>query len=235
MIRRRLIRQAANAISFSTLILGVTSIVLSIEGHLMWAGALILLAVLTDAMDGTVARATQSGSEFGLQLDSLADATCFGAGSFAFAYQYLRLNELSSAESLLLLLPVPIAGVFRLARFNVMAVKTGQELSTMGLTAPLGAGILVLAGLSGLHYEAGLFLPAMAILLPLTVAVLMASRIEFPSLWLVTRRKKTTVVVLGLGTLLSIQLSPQLVSLTVMMSYLGYGVARAGFGLTNRG
>jgi len=235
MIKTRLIRQAANAVSFTTLILGVASIVLAIEGHLMWAGALILIGVLTDAMDGAIARATHSTSDLGLQLDSLADATCFGVGSFAFAYQYLRLNQLAGVESLLLVLPVPLAGVYRLARFNVMQIKTGHELATVGLTIPMGALILVLAGLSGLHYHEGLILPGSALLLPLVVAVLMASRIEFPSLYLVTRRKKAAVLVLGVGTLLSIQLSPQIVSLTVMLSYLGYSVARAGFGLTNRG
>jgi hypothetical protein len=50
----------------------------------------------------------------------------------------------------------------------------------------------------------------------------------------VLRRKKTTTVVLGLGTLLSISFSPQLISLTVVLSYVGFGVARAGWGLTNR-
>jgi CDP-diacylglycerol---serine O-phosphatidyltransferase len=231
-MKDRLLRQSANVVSFSTLILGVTSIVLSIEGHLIWAGVLILIGVLTDAVDGPIARATRSTSEFGRQLDSLVDNTCFGVGSCAFVYQYLRLHELSSAHSLLLVLPVPMAGVFRLARFNMQPVKTGREGSTMGLTIPLGAAVLVLAGLSGLHHE--VVPPGPMLFLPLAVALLMASRIEFPSLWSVTRRKKTAALLIGGFTLLSIRLSPQLGSLTVMLSYLGYGVARAGYLIANR-
>jgi CDP-diacylglycerol--serine O-phosphatidyltransferase len=231
-MKDRLLRQSAHVVSFSTLILGITSIVLSIEGHLVWAGVLILIGVLTDAADGPIARATRSTSEFGLQLDSLVDATCFGVGSCTFAYQYLRLNELSSAHSLLLVLPVPMAAVFRLARFNMLPAKSGREGTTTGLTVPMGATVLVLAGLSGLHHQ--LVPPVPALFLPLAVALLMVSRIEFPSLWSVTRRKKTTALLLGGFTVLSIRLSPQFVSLTVMVSYLGYGLARAGYGLANR-
>ena len=46
--------------------------------NLMLSGWLILLALIFDALDGHVARLTNSASEFGAQLDSLADLVTFG-------------------------------------------------------------------------------------------------------------------------------------------------------------
>lgn len=217
-----------------TLVSGMVSMALVLEGHLLWAGALILVGVLADMVDGKIARATQTSSQFGVQLDSLADIVCFGVAPALFTYQILRLYQLSSLASLVAVLPVSVAGVFRLARFNLQPVKTGKEEYTLGLPVTLAGAILALAGLSDLHYSARLFPVWTTVLLPLTLAVLMISRVRFHSFNSVLRRKKTTTVVLGLGTLLSISFSPQLISLTVVLSYVGFGVARAGWGLTNR-
>src|SRR5262249_38030006 len=53
------------------------------------AGALILAAMIFDALDGYAARLTRSASEFGGQLDSLCDAISFG---LAPAFLLLRLR-----------------------------------------------------------------------------------------------------------------------------------------------
>ncbi len=222
--------------TFMTLIAGMASIVLALEGDLAWAGSAILIGVLTDMLDGKIARATKTGSDFGVQLDSLADTVCFGVAASIFMYQYLRLQELSSLVSTLLVLPIPLAGVYRLARFNLLPVKTGEENDTMGLPITSAGGILALTALSGLHYgpKSVPFNFPFSAIMPLFLAVLMASRVRFPTFGSITRRKKTTAVVLGLGTVLSITFTPQLISLTVLLSYVGFGVARAGYGLATR-
>ena len=46
--------------------------------NLMLSGALILLAMLFDAVDGQIARITRATSDFGAQLDSLCDLVSFG-------------------------------------------------------------------------------------------------------------------------------------------------------------
>src|ERR1051325_7402244 len=46
--------------------------------NLMLCGALILLAMLFDAVDGQIARITRGVSDFGAQLDSLCDLVSFG-------------------------------------------------------------------------------------------------------------------------------------------------------------
>lgn len=231
---RKLLPLLPNLFTYGTLLAGMAAIILAMEDQLIWAGILIVIGVITDVLDGKIARATKTSSAFGLQLDSLADTVCFGVGSTTFAYQYFRLNQIPSLLSLLVVLPVPLAGVFRLARFNLLPMKTGREDYIMGLPITSAGGILALAGLSGLKHEAGLFVLPIVILLPLLLGVLMVSQIRFPTLGAVTRRRKTTVAVLGVGTVLSFTFSPQLVSLTMMLSYVGFGVVRAGYGLAHR-
>src|SRR6202789_2919279 len=46
--------------------------------HLDWAAIAICLAIPFDALDGRIARMTNTTSEFGKELDSLADAITFG-------------------------------------------------------------------------------------------------------------------------------------------------------------
>lgn len=224
------------SLTFCTLFCGMVAVILAMEGQLGWAGTVVLIGVFTDTMDGKIARATKTSSDLGLQLDSLADMVCFGLAAPAYLYQYLRSVGLSDLVSLLIVSPFPLAGAYRLARFNLLPAKSGQENFTEGLAITSAGGILALAGLSGLHYRPPLlpvFMPILASL-PLLLAILMASRIPFYTFGSITRRRKTTVAVLGLGTLLSIPFSPQLVTLAVMLGYVGAGLARAGYGLTDR-
>jgi CDP-diacylglycerol--serine O-phosphatidyltransferase len=46
--------------------------------HLDWAAIAILFAIPFDALDGRIARMTNTCSDFGKELDSLADAITFG-------------------------------------------------------------------------------------------------------------------------------------------------------------
>src|SRR6202451_2756783 len=46
--------------------------------HLDWAAIAIIFAIPFDTLDGRIARMTNTASEFGKELDSLADAITFG-------------------------------------------------------------------------------------------------------------------------------------------------------------
>ena len=113
----------------------------------IWMASLFIgLAAIVDFLDGFVARLFKATSEFGKQLDSLADVVSFGVAPAMIIYQFLRLSyaqEDGGVEiSLFWLVPVfvlPCAAAWRLARFNLDA---SQSFSFKGLPVP-AVGLLV--------------------------------------------------------------------------------------------
>ena len=80
------------------------------------------IAVLFDGLDGRIARMTKTTSEFGVELDSIADVVTFGVAPAVLAYTWgygstPGLEKYSWAASFFFL----ICGALRLARFNVLA------------------------------------------------------------------------------------------------------------------
>jgi CDP-diacylglycerol--serine O-phosphatidyltransferase len=233
-MKMRILASVPNIFTFGTSIAGMASIVLSIDGYLTWAAILILVGLITDSLDGFIARVTRTGSDFGVQLDSLADTVCFGVASTVFLYQYMSFYDVPSFARWLITLPIPIAGIFRLARFNQQPVKTGEEKNTKGLTITAAGVIVALAGLTALHYDLDPVPLSVMVGISLFLAFLMASHIRFPTFGYIVKKRRITAFVLALGTVLAMRFSPQIVSFSLMLSYVGFGVARAGIGLAQR-
>ncbi|NIA21149.1 MAG: CDP-diacylglycerol--serine O-phosphatidyltransferase [Anaerolineaceae bacterium] len=116
------------------------------------AGYLIFLAMVFDALDGRVARFARATSDFGGQLDSLADAVSFGAAPALLAYRIVADNlALDSVHRLTMVLAAAYVGctLLRLARFNVENVQDEEShMAFRGLPSPAAAGTL--AGLVAL-------------------------------------------------------------------------------------
>jgi CDP-diacylglycerol---serine O-phosphatidyltransferase len=105
-----------NGLTLFNLFCGIYAIILAIRGDLASAPTFIVLGGIADVLDGRVARATQTGSRFGEELDSLVDAISFG---FAPALiMYLGMPKGGAWEWLLVFIFTSCA-VMRLARFNV--------------------------------------------------------------------------------------------------------------------
>src|SRR5262245_47411018 len=86
------------------------------------AAQAIGIAVLLDSLDGNIARMTKTTSEFGVELDSIADVLSFGIAPALLAYTWgygstHGLERFAWGVSFFFL----ICGALRLARFNVMA------------------------------------------------------------------------------------------------------------------
>ena len=114
------------------------------------AAYLIFLAMVFDALDGRLARFTRHTTDFGGQLDSLADVISFGAAPAFLALQVFKLHgpEVPFVVSRLIwaigALYFSCAAV-RLARFNVSNEHGEQHhFSVLGLPSP-GAGGAVVA------------------------------------------------------------------------------------------
>ena len=129
--------------------------------HFDNAAKAIGFAVLFDGLDGRIARMTGTSSDFGRELDSLADVITFGvapamlAWSWGFHFMptvllgsewnwHLKLTQLGAIASFLFL----IAGASRLARFNITTNpqpsnpgRPGKKYF-VGMPIPAGAGVI---------------------------------------------------------------------------------------------
>ena len=117
------------------------------------AAYLIFLAMVFDALDGRLARFTRHTTDFGGQLDSLADVVSFGAAPAFIALQLFRVEVLDVRDVPVVLSRLNWAigalyfscAALRLARFNVSNEHGEQHhFSFLGLPSP-GAGGAVAA------------------------------------------------------------------------------------------
>jgi CDP-diacylglycerol--serine O-phosphatidyltransferase len=152
--------------------------------HFNRAAITIGFAALFDLLDGRVARMTNTTSEFGIELDSIADVVSFGLAPavLAFAWGYGQVPDLRNvgwAASFLFL----ICGALRLARFNVQARQTKpnqppknpkvDKKAFVGLPIPFGAAMIA----SLIHFSPrplikGLQLPYTGQIVPVNSQVL---------------------------------------------------------------
>jgi len=119
------------------LFLGFWSIIRTLEGRFDLAAALVGGSIVLDMLDGRIARLTGTSSEFGAQLDSLADAVSFGVAPALLAFRW-ALDELPRVGWLAAFW-FAMCGVLRLARFNVQRNVTDMRFF-VGLPIPAAAG-----------------------------------------------------------------------------------------------
>ncbi len=110
----------------------------------------ITAAMVCDAFDGRVARLMKSASDFGAQLDSLADMVTFGMApalmaKVVYSHTMAQLGLRSHAGLVTLLCSLYLMGAaLRLARFNVSTEPDDAAHDTfLGLPSPAAAGMLV--------------------------------------------------------------------------------------------
>ena len=125
--------------------LGFGSMLTAAQGNYDMAVYMLYFAVLLDVLDGKVARWLNATSEFGKELDSFSDAISFGAAPAFLVYQ-TGLSGLGIAGVGATVAYV-LAGVLRLARFNLAADAHGKDSRTVGVPIPVAAGYLMAAAL----------------------------------------------------------------------------------------
>jgi CDP-diacylglycerol---serine O-phosphatidyltransferase len=170
--------------------LGYLSIIRSIQGVMNFgvnpalaaqdfdvAAKTIGLAVVLDGLDGRIARMTNTTSEFGRELDSLADIISFGIAPAILAYtwgvQFVSgsafpaiLDQLQRAGKFLAFLFL-VCGAARLARFNIQ--KNPQPRNPgpphrkyfVGLPIPAAAGMIAAVVFSSDSYPITVLIPSL--------------------------------------------------------------------------
>jgi CDP-diacylglycerol--serine O-phosphatidyltransferase len=111
-----------------------------IDNNFVAAGWFVVLGGIFDMLDGMMARLTKSSSEFGVELDSLADVVTFGVAPSAIVYK-LFFYQFPGPGLLLAAFPV-ICGAVRLARFNVQLVGFDKDYFR-GLPIPSSAILII--------------------------------------------------------------------------------------------
>jgi len=158
---------------------GFLSILSASEGNCIYAAWLIFIAAIFDALDGLVARLTNSSSELGVELDSLSDIVSFGAAPSFLLYKTF-FYSMSTWGIIISAIPL-IAGGFRLARFNIQLVGFSKSFF-LGLPIPSSA--LTIASFVLAFYNDGYPKPISDFITPmiLVLSFLMVSNIRYETL-----------------------------------------------------
>lgn len=213
--------------------------------NLAFACYLIFAALLCDALDGRLARMARSTSEFGAQLDSLADVVSFGLAPAVIAIQQIMQIVQTQAGPQAVVSPLGesmfgrfcwlaagayvACGAMRLARFNVENEEDiSRHMDFKGLPIPGAAGALVSLILLNNEVLRDVFdarhLHVFAVVLPLVLiglGLLMVSRIPFihvPNRYL-RGKKPFWMLVAFLLAMLAFWLWPQLVAVVGMCGF----------------
>ena len=121
------------------LLSGFYSMVASVSGHFEVGAVMIVIAFVCDGLDGRVARASRTSSQFGVEYDSLSDVVAFGVAPAMLAYSW-ALKPIGSFG-------IGVTGLFvicaalRLARFNVQTA-TADKSRFVGLPVPGAAAMM---------------------------------------------------------------------------------------------
>ncbi|MGH9560587.1 MAG: CDP-alcohol phosphatidyltransferase family protein [Terracidiphilus sp.] len=128
------------------------------QRHLDWAAIAILFAIPFDALDGRIARMTNTTTEFGRELDSLADVITFGMApsllAFVWGFHFLpdsmnpQLHQHLMQAGMFICFLFLLAGASRLARFNISHDPQPRNPGRpdrkyfVGMPIPAAAGLL---------------------------------------------------------------------------------------------
>lgn len=142
-------RTIPNSFTLSNLVCGIFSISFAMNEYYSMSSLLILLAAVFDLFDGKLARMLKvDDNEMGIELDSLADIVSFGVAPAILVYSILT-QDTHQASLLLNLafISFPIAGAWRLGRFNVSPTR-GYFLGVPITLAGLLVAVLAFFGIA---------------------------------------------------------------------------------------
>jgi CDP-diacylglycerol--serine O-phosphatidyltransferase len=228
-------------LTIGNLLCGVYAVVLVYNDDYTRSAAAILVALILDGLDGAVARLTNSQSDFGLHLDSLADLVSFGVAPAILSYAW-AIRPFSQIGWLLgSIIPTALyvsCGAFRLARFNVQTRAALDKRYFVGLPIPAAAAVIASFVLfmrespSLVLFQRELLshrlTSALAVVMVYSLSFLMVSRLRYRSLkGFEIRRRQPFALLIGLTlVLLLIAAEPSLVVFGFFSLYALSGIVR---------
>ena len=174
---RRSVYLLPSAFTVGNIFAGFFAVTATLNGDYGSAAIAIGIAVVLDFTDGYVARLANVTTDFGSQLDSLADVISFGIAPALLIYSWglAGLGQFASFSAFFFLM----CGATRLARFNIQ-LKDLKHFA--GLPIPAAAGfVAATVHLFGTPVEGELFTICFAVVTYL-LSFLMISTVRYPSL-----------------------------------------------------
>src|SRR5713226_6550793 len=144
---RKLMFVLPNLFTLSSIFCGFYAITLcageASPSQLYQAALAIFFAIFFDGFDGRVARLTKTQTQFGVELDSLADVISFGVAPAMLVYKWALMSL--GFIGMFISFAFASCAALRLARFNVLAQRSNGRASRffIGLPTPLAAGMIV--------------------------------------------------------------------------------------------
>jgi CDP-diacylglycerol--serine O-phosphatidyltransferase len=195
---------------------GYACIVFAMRGEYTTAAPFIGFAMVLDMLDGRIARMTGTASDFGIELDSLADVVSFGMAPaiLSFAWGLQPLGRVGWAVGFLFV----AAAALRLARFNIQ-VGSQDKRYFVGMPSPAAAAVPAATVFAypigfGTYPEALLGVPM--VIVP---ALLMVSTVRFRSFKTFDLQVRRSYSVLLVVALLIALIAAQPEYLLVAMAY----------------
>jgi len=219
--------------TMGNVVCGFLAILSAFEGNITAACWFIILAGFLDALDGKVARISGGASQFGVELDSLADFLSFGVAP-AVVVHAIKLSSLGKWGWVISIVYI-MAAAYRLARFNLLA-DTEEKKDFLGLPVPMAAVALVTYIIFSYHMwdslQYGEWLVSMIILF----AFLMVSQVQYdtiPENFETPHNRLKLIVLVAAGVVVIFK--PRLLLFPVVALYILFGMARELFRLFHLG
>jgi len=202
-----LFRLLPNLVTLIAICIGLTAIRFAMEEQFLKATAFVIIAAFMDAVDGRLARFLNSTSDFGAQLDSLADFANFGVVPGFVVYFWVNSFADVRGFDWAIVLLFAMCDAIRLARFNVDLSKESvnpilEKYFFKGIPAPCGASMAMLPMVLSYEFGEGFYTnPIVVISYVAIIALLMASRVPTISIKKIPVRNEYvhfTLLVLGI-------------------------------------
>ncbi len=221
--RRRGIYLLPNLLTTGSIFAGFYAIVAAMDSRFEAAAIAIFLAMVLDALDGRIARITNTQSKFGAEYDSLADMVSFGMAPALVMFEW-ALQGMGKIGWLAAFVYVAAAAL-RLARFNTQ-VAVADKRYFQGLASPAAAAVITGAVWVGDDYQlSGLALNWGATALTILAGVLMVSNVRYFSLKSLDLKGKvpfvTMLIVVLVFVLISIDPPQMLWSVSLLYALSG--------------
>lgn len=180
-----------NLFTIGNIFAGFFAIVSAMNGNYITAAIAIFIAMVFDLLDGRVARLINAQSEFGAQLDSLADIISFGITPALVIYNwsFFEIKGVGWGQAAWLGSFLYVACVaLRLAKFNTQAHDENAEIVNLrrkyffGLPCPPAAAVIAsLVWISEIYHWDRMVMGFIAIGVAILVALCMVSNILYLS------------------------------------------------------